>query len=370
MKKHPYLALFVVCIVSSCKPDVANFSAKTKNFGQNAVIEISNGNSGQVLRLENITNSNQSFKVNYPVVGYASLKTKDGGNEKSYWIYLDKDNYELTLDAQNGGVYPIKNSTSTEGKELIEFYKISDHVSKDLVDSLEVAQKEMEFINPDNAEQKARNLDRWTEKKILLNIEIIKNFAKKYPDSELPILLLDKLGRVDINPLDYKLVYDGLSERVKESKQGKSLKQEIDQSTQMMVGSKMPAIEGENLRGEKFDAKKILKKVNLFICWTSYNTKTRRDNPELVRLYEDYKNKDVEFIGVSYDKKKDWWQNVIQDDKLTWPQYSDLKGAKSPNAKNLSNYSIPYLFLTDKTGKVLMNDLTLDFLEAEINKNL
>ncbi|WP_412467047.1 thioredoxin-like domain-containing protein [Pedobacter sp. KLB.chiD] len=65
----------------------------------------------------------------------------------------------------------------------------------------------------------------------------------------------------------------------------------------------------------------ILKTVNLMICWVAYSGKNRKNNQILVHLYEKYKNRNVEFIGISFDRNKHSWESVIKADRLIWPQY-------------------------------------------------
>ncbi len=370
MKKQFYLLTLLAGFLSACDPAPATFNLETKNFGPNAVITIQSAEKGETLKVENITNSNQTFKINIPIKGYATLKTEDGNRKGEYYFYLDEGDFKGTLDAKNINSYPLKSVPTQEGEQFLDFYKLKDKMSKNLLDSLDIAELEFDQASRSNIIEKAKNADRWREKKILLQMDIIKAFAKKYPGSAHSLFLLEQLGRADSEPKTYLSIFNSLDKDIQESKKGKNLLEEIKQANQMMAGSKMPGIEGENPEGKKFDLS-VLKKVNLIICWTSYSGKSRKNNQVLVKLYEKYKNKDVEFIGVSFDKKRDWWVNVIKDDHLTWPQYSDLMGAKSPNAKNLSNYNVTYFFLVDKNGTVLTNnDLSLDFVDDEINKNL
>jgi thiol-disulfide isomerase/thioredoxin len=369
MKKQFYFIALLAALFSSCDPAPATFNLETKNFGPNAVMTIQSSENSETLKVENITNSNQTFKINIPKKGYAILKTEDGIHKAEYFFYLDDGNYKGVLDGNNN-IYPLKSVPDEEGEEFVDFYKLSDHMSKSILDSLNVAELELDQANPNNIMERAKKADLWREKQLKLKLEIISAFAKKYPSSTHTLFLLERLGTVEAEAKNYLLIFNRLDKEVQESKKGKALLAEIKQANQMMAGSKMPAIEGENPAGNKFDLK-ILKKINLVSFWASYSGKSRRDNQTLGSLYEKYKNKDVEFISVSFDKKRDSWLRTIKEDKLSWPQYADFKGAESPNAKNLSNYNVTYFFLIDKNGTVLSNnDLSLDFVDSEISKNL
>jgi thiol-disulfide isomerase/thioredoxin len=370
MKKHLYFIALLSSLFTACDPAPATFNLETKNFGPNAVITIQSSENSETLKVENITNRNQTFKINIPKKGYAILKTEDGTHKGEYYFYLDKGSYKGILDGKNVNDYPLQRVPTKEGEEFIDFYKLTGNMSKNILDSLNVAELELDQANPNNIIERAQKADRWREKQLQLKLEIIKAYAKKYPSSTHTLFLLERLGTVESEAKRYLSIFTGLDKEVQESKKGKSLLAEIKQAKQMMAGSKMPNIEGESTDGSKFDLK-VLKKINLISFWASYSGKSRRDNQTLASLYEKYKNKDVEFISVSFDKKRDSWLKTIKEDKLVWPQYADFKGSESPNAKNLSNYNVTYFFLVDKNGTVLSNnDLSLDFVDSEISKNL
>jgi len=370
MKKQLYFLFLFACLYCACEPAPAIFNFETKNFGPNAVIVIKGSENGETLKAENISNGHQTFKINMPKTGYSILSIYDDGKEKEYFFYMDQGNYKGTIDGKNTDAYPFKNAPTKEGEEMIDFYKQKEEMNKNLLDSLAFAEHELDLATSDNIAEMARKADIWREKKIQSELNDIKTFAEKHPKSNATIFLLDRFGRADSETKKYLSIFKSLDPEVQESKEGKKLLSEIMQANQMMAGNKMPNIEGETPDGKKFDLN-VLKKVNLVICWVAYSGKCRRNNKILANLYEKYKDRDVEFIGVSFDKNRDSWERIIKADKLVWPQYSDLLGAKSPNAKNLSNFSATYFFLADKNGIVLSNnDLTLDFVDSEISKHL
>jgi len=370
MKKKRYLLILFACFYYSCDPAPAIFNFETKNFGPNAVISVKSSENGETLKAENITNGNQTFRINMPKTGYAILSTYDDGHDEEYYFYLDKGNYKGVLDGKNAATYPFKILPTKEGEEMISFYKQKEAMNRSLLDSLALAEREFNLATPDNIAEKAKKADIWRAKKISSELNNIEIFAKNHPKSDVTIFLLDRFGRAGSEAKKYLSIFKGLDKEVQESKRGKKLLSEIMQANQMMAGNKMPHIEGETPDGKKFNLS-VLKKINLIICWVSYSGKNRKNNQILAHLYEKYKDQNVEFIGVSFDKNKDSWKKVIKADNLTWPQYSDLLGEKSPNAKNLSNYSATYFFLADRNGIVLSNsDLSLDFVDTEIGKHL
>ena len=100
--------------------------------------------------------------------------------------------------------------------------------------------------------------------------------------------------------------------------------------------------------------------------WASWCGPCRRENPNVVKLYEAYKNKGFEILAVSLDKTKDRWVKAIADDNLTWLHISDLKGWRSQYAQQYGVSSIPQTVLLDREGKILARNLRGKSLEDKL----
>ncbi|MGY3055077.1 peroxiredoxin [Pedobacter sp. UYEF25] len=371
MKKYFILLGSLALMLTACDPKPATFSVISANFGPNAVLSINDLASATALSVINIENKAQIFKANQPTNTFEELKVQDGGNENSYWIFLQKGETKIQLDGKSLYFYPVKDASSPEGKKLIEYYTMKDGRSKAILEKFELSKTALSNATRENVAELAKNLDHWQGERSSLDLDIVKDFSKKNPGSEVSAFLLTNSPDIGEHPQTFKTIYNGLSDAVRKSEIGKVLESQIATAMLMSKGSMMPNIEGSQPTGEAFNKAKVLKKINLIISWTSYSGKSASNNRELVDLYKEFKDRDVEFISVSYDKDKDAWLKGIKAQNLTWPQYSDLKGAKSPNARNLSNYSITYFAIVDRNGKVLTDhDLSMDFVGDELNNAL
>ena len=91
--------------------------------------------------------------------------------------------------------------------------------------------------------------------------------------------------------------------------------------------------------------------------WASWCGPCRRENPNVVKLYNDFNDKGFEIIGVSFDEHRDRWIKAIHDDGLTWPHVSDLQGWKSAAGKLYAINSIPATVLLDREGNIVAKNL-------------
>lgn len=107
-------------------------------------------------------------------------------------------------------------------------------------------------------------------------------------------------------------------------------------------------------------------KYVLLDFWASWCAPCRADIPNLIVLYNKYKNKGFEIIGVSLDSGNDEWLKAIEELKMPYPQMSDLKGMMSPAATLYGVESIPFILLLDKEGTIIGKNLRGTELEEKL----
>lgn len=106
--------------------------------------------------------------------------------------------------------------------------------------------------------------------------------------------------------------------------------------------------------------------------WASWCKPCRAENPNLLKAYNKYKDKNFTILGVSLDEAESRraWLNAVKKDSLPWTQVSDLKGFKSKAAVAYGISAIPSNFLIDPSGKIIARNLRGEELEkklAELN---
>jgi len=146
------------------------------------------------------------------------------------------------------------------------------------------------------------------------------------------------------------------------------LKKNIDNAKNFLVGAVAPDFEQNTPDDKPMKLSDLRGKVVLIDFWASWCGPCRRENPHVVKLYNKYKSKGFEVLGVSLDRKKDNWEKAIAKDKLTWSHVSDLKGWKNQVAKQYSVTSVPHTILLDKEGRILARNLRGANLDAKLKE--
>ncbi|MGB8491933.1 MAG: TlpA disulfide reductase family protein, partial [Bacteroidales bacterium] len=104
--------------------------------------------------------------------------------------------------------------------------------------------------------------------------------------------------------------------------------------------------------------------------WAGWCGPCRRENPNLVKVYSEFHKKGFNVLGVSLDQSRDEWVKAIADDKLTWPQVSDLQYWNSAAARLYAVNSIPANFLLDQNGVIIARNLRGEELYNKVKEIL
>lgn len=144
------------------------------------------------------------------------------------------------------------------------------------------------------------------------------------------------------------------------------LKSEIARLEAFMEGGTAPDFKQATPEGKDFGLSDLRGKVVLIDFWASWCGPCRRENPNVVKLYNQYKDEGFTVLGVSLDTDRNRWLGAIEADGLTWPHISDLKGWQNSAAQLYGVRSIPHTVLVDREGKIIARNLRGATLEEKL----
>lgn len=154
------------------------------------------------------------------------------------------------------------------------------------------------------------------------------------------------------------------------SPQAKSFIGNIARIRGVMVGSAAPEIALNDTTGKPVPLSSLRGKYVLIDFWASWCGPCRQENPNVVRMYNKFKDKGFAIYSVSLDQTKANWVKAIRNDNLTWTHVSDLKFWQSAAAQQYGVQAIPQTFLIDKEGKIIAKNLRGDALEQKLDEVL
>lgn len=110
--------------------------------------------------------------------------------------------------------------------------------------------------------------------------------------------------------------------------------------------------------------------VTIIDFWASWCGPCRQEMPNLVNIYNKYKNHGLGVIGVSLDEDESQWKNAVEEMNMSWLQLSDLQGWDNSAVQMYGIQGIPFTIIVDKSGNVINAGLRGEDLERFINEYL
>ncbi len=137
------------------------------------------------------------------------------------------------------------------------------------------------------------------------------------------------------------------------------------------IGQPAPDFELNNVDGNPVKlSDKIGTKLLLLDFWAAWCNPCREENPNIVAVYNKYKDKGFDVFGVSLDKDREAWLQAISDDNLTWTHVSQLEGWTCEAVDKYAISSIPANFLLDENGIIVAKNLRGEDLENKVKELL
>lgn len=134
---------------------------------------------------------------------------------------------------------------------------------------------------------------------------------------------------------------------------------------------KAPEIALPNPTGKIMRLSDLKGKYVLVDFWASWCGPCRRENPNVVKIYDKYHSKGFEIFSVSLDKDGEAWKRAITSDNLKWKYHvSDLKQWESSVIPLYGFDAIPYTVLLDPKGNIIATNLRGAALEQKLSELL
>lgn len=153
----------------------------------------------------------------------------------------------------------------------------------------------------------------------------------------------------------------------KTSPDGKNIIAKIEGAKSAQLNTVANKFIQQSSTGEMISLDSFAGKYVLLDFWASWCAPCRKEHPNLIKTYEQFKNKNFQIISVSLDAEKESWLNAIAKDKITWTQISDLKGQNNDIAVQYGVQSVPANFLINPKGIIIDKNLTGEELYKKLN---
>ncbi|WP_128331288.1 TlpA disulfide reductase family protein [Apibacter sp. HY039] len=363
MRNLVSLTLLIMLIITGCSPkepvakDTCKIIIEAKNYPSDSLVLV--WNKGDEFKQETIILKNGKGEIDIKVPEYSvlslmnldeskSLKVGDGVIPSSPFYFFAENGERVSLSFDNKEWPIVKLSGGKTNTEYMKYLTDKGTLEKDLMEKHDkfLSTKDSVQLTQLNKEQEDI-LSKITDKQ--------SNFIKANPSSYVSLFLLQNLiGELSFEEFEQK--YNQLDSSIKNSELGKSISEYIENSKKTAINQQAPYFEKKDKDGKLVKLSDYKGKYILIDFWGSWCMPCRQSHPHLVKLYEKYSPKGLQFINIAQESStgKNDWLNAIKEDRLVWTQILNNEDQNKYDVVNLySIIAFPTKILINPEGKII-----------------
>ncbi len=280
-------------------------------------------------------------------------------------VILDKSNLEVNVEGNDpAGFFEVKGSPDQELGMQVQKMMSEAQSSKEA----QAIEAEFQVAASKNNEPKILELQEKYQLLIEKSYEQVANLLRQQPPSLGLINLLQNGNAIDHDK--YFSLFTETSDKFKrewpDNRYAKGFVAFVENLKKTAIGQPAPEISLPNPDGKIISLSSLKGKFILVDFWAKWCGPCRRENPNVVKAYHQFKGKGFDILGVSLDRTKDDWIRAIKEDGLVWNHVSDLKYFDSQAAKDYNINGIPFSILVDPNGIIIAKNLRGSGLQKKL----
>jgi len=293
-------------------------------------------------------------------------------NDNPRTAMLLKDAFDIYIEKGN----IVLKSTDTLNNSILSGTRLNNDQAQ-LVAALKPVTtegrkiKDIEEFTPEELLDTAL-VRRTTERSAALyheGIAVRLKFINMHLNSYVSLVNLASIARISAYLPDVEERFEKFSPALKSLPEGEDILRRINEGHKTFIGMKAKEFTQPDENGQQVSLSDYRGKYLLIDFWASWCSPCRAENPNLIDVYNKYRDKNFTILSISIDIQRDRqkWLNAIKADQLPWKQVSDLKD-KNQAAALYGVTTIPANVLLDPEGKIIAKDVKGKELQEALSR--
>ncbi|QRR03041.1 TlpA disulfide reductase family protein [Dyadobacter sandarakinus] len=363
----------MLAVAQNLEPMKFTVNGKVKNGakGEKVILAQSAANGSAIVIDSAMVANDGTFKLQGTEKDRGSFFTLNiAGRQKVVLLVEGGETFNVLADGTSKDAKGNGGGSEVTGSKNMEYYGKVDRLMQDFSKKVTVWNEEFAAAEEKKDTKKIAEIQQAYTKADQERLGVIRGLLPEMGTSLIALFTANNFLDPDTDLPLLKKLADSYDQVKPTPTLARAFIGQVKRTAGLAVGEQAPDFTLNDPEGKPLALSSLKGKYVLIDFWASWCGPCRMENPNVVRMYDKFKDKGFSIYGVSLDDNEKAWKTAIARDNLKWQHGSELKKWNSGVAQTYGVNAIPATFLLDRDGKIIAKNLRGPALESKLTELL